>query len=178
MFNVAFDGTADASINSPLVGSGLITLALDPGSDGTYTLAALGGATFEFNFPTAGLSYTNADLTTPLADIRIRLTTSGGEQRLQFSNSRAIGAGPLSGSIDFGNFSNGLTFSPPGPGFGGALNQFMVLTATDFLFGNYYASRTVAAVPEPGTWLAGSIATLALAAVWRRRPGAEAARRG
>lgn len=167
LFLFDFDGTLDSTTTAPLVGSGIVTIQNDPGTDGTFTLASLGTVTFSFDFPALGLTFTNADITTPLNQVRFRFSTEGGGRRLRFSNSSAIGGGPLSGSIDFGNFTTGLTFQPPGPPPGTALDQFFLFSPSGTISGNYYASQSVSAVPEPGTVAAGLLALTVLG--WRLR---------
>lgn len=169
VYTIDFDATADNTTTAPFVGSGTVTIANAPASDGTFALSSLGAVTFSFTFPALGLTFTNAQISTPANQILFRFTTEGNVRRLQFSNTNAIGGGPLSGAIDFGNFSTGLSFQPPGPPPGTALNQFALFSPSGSLFGNYYASQPVAAVPEPGTILAGAGAAFLLGAHRCRR---------
>ncbi|MBS0660863.1 MAG: hypothetical protein JSR82_21805 [Verrucomicrobia bacterium] len=75
IYTVDFDSTADSTTTAPFVGSGTIAIGNDPGADGTFAYSALGTVTFSFTFPALGLTFTNAQISTPTNQILFRSRT-------------------------------------------------------------------------------------------------------
>ena len=140
LFTFLFDGTPDATLTPPIVGTGTFSFTNDPGN-GTFPLMALGPLAMLFTL--GGTTYTDDDIDTPLNEVLVVLSTTSSVRRLQFSNTNAFGSGLLAGSIDFFNGDGEeLSFEPPG--FGAGLNLF---DESGPLRGTYLAL----AVPEPAS---------------------------
>lgn len=152
-------------IDPPLVGTGSFTFATDPG-DGTFALTSLGAFSMSFMF--GPVTFTETDITTPLGEILVVLSSMGLDRRAQFSNNdpSGFGNGGFNGSIDFVAGTDFLSFEPPG--FGGTLDLY-ILDGTVDAFGNYLGQLTAAAVPEPGLLPLMGIGLLALFGASRRR---------
>eukprot|EP00804_Cyclotella_cryptica_P015401 CCRYP_008020-RA/>CCRYP_008020-RA protein AED:0.09 eAED:0.09 QI:238/0.66/0.75/1/1/1/4/98/305 len=107
-FAFEFDNTADSTVTPPIVGTGTFSFDSDPGP-GTFALTSLPNFNFLFNFGSQPLS--NADISTPLANILVRITGVGSDYSVNFGGS---GGGLYGGSLDFVHSSNGdgLTFQP------------------------------------------------------------------
>jgi len=118
-FTFDFDNrglSAPPPATPPFVGTGTVTLATDPGP-GTFALNSLGGFSMSFVFGTdtfAASDSSNSEITTPLSQVLVILTSVPGGENLQFSNTQSSGGGALGGSLDFTNPSGRLlTFEPP-----------------------------------------------------------------
>jgi hypothetical protein len=137
-FNFEFDNTPDATVLPPIVGTGTFSFDGDPGN-GDFALTSL--ANFDFSFTFGGNTFTNADITTPLANILVRISTIGSDRLVNFGGT---GGGPFDGSIDFVNAST-LSFEP----------DFGSLYFQDSFFGTYQgiAAASTPTVPEPATVL-------------------------
>jgi hypothetical protein len=137
-FNFEFDNTPDATVLPPIVGTGTFSFDGDPGN-GDFGLTSL--ANFDFSFTFGGNTFTNADITTPLANILVRISTSGSDRFVNFGGTRG---GSFGGSIDFVNAST-LSFEPD---FGSLYFQVS-------FFGTYQgiAAASTPTVPEPATVL-------------------------
>ena len=153
-FTVQFDGVGlfddeffplgDGPITPPVLGVGTFTSTVDLGP-GTYDLSSLSG--FTLSFTINGHTYTEADVTTPLTGVAIRVTDlGGGVERLFFTESGAAGsdAGSNSGALDLSDGTNFLSFEPSS--FGG---NFLYQESGSA--GRYLALSS--AVPEPSTWV-------------------------
>lgn len=174
-FTVQFDGVGlfddeflplgDGPITPPVLGVGTFTSPVDL-APGTYDLSSLSG--FTFSFAINGHTYTEADMTTPLTGVAIRVTDlGGGAERLFFTESGEAGsdAGSNGGALDFSDGTNFLSFEPSS--FGG--NFLYEETGSA---GRYLALSS--AVPEPSTWAMMIIGfgMVGLARRGRRRGGA------
>ncbi|MBI5085109.1 MAG: PEP-CTERM sorting domain-containing protein [Acidobacteria bacterium] len=156
VIGLGFDATAGGGLTEPFVGAGTFSFTVDPG-DGISPLTAFG--TYGFSFAFGGITFSDADLTTPVGEILVILGTSGSDRTLHFSNVNGFGNGCCSGSIDFLN-GNGYKLSFEPPGYGGNLDlYFLDVGVRQIYFGNY------GTVPEPATagmLLAGGAALLLL----------------
>ncbi len=144
LFDDDFMPLGDGPITPPVIGSGSFTSATDL-APGTYDLSSLSG--FTFTVTVNGDTYTDADITTPLDGVSIRITdVGGGIERLFFTESGTAdsNAGLNGGSLDLSDGTNFLSFEPSS--FGG--NYLYQETGSA---GRYLALST-AAVPEPSTW--------------------------
>jgi MYXO-CTERM domain-containing protein len=96
------------------------------------------------SFSMAALPLETATSTLPPSEVLVVISKSGNSLKLNFSNTDSFGSGAYSGSIDFANGANILSFEPPG--FGGNLDLYV----TRSYFGNYSASGSgSASVPGP-----------------------------
>jgi hypothetical protein len=138
-FNFEFDNTDDVTVTPPLVGTGTFSFDGDPGN-GDFALTSL--ANFDFSFTFGGNTFTNADITTPLANILVRISTSGSDRFVNFGGTRG---GSFGGSIDFVNASSSLSFQP----------DFGLRYFSGSFRGNYQgvAAASTTTVPEPATVL-------------------------
>jgi hypothetical protein len=83
----------------PFVGTGTVTLATDPGP-GTFALNSLGPFSMSFVFGTNTFSASNAstsEITTPLSQVLVALTSVPGGENLRFSNTQSFGGGAQGG---------------------------------------------------------------------------------
>ena len=140
-FDFSFDNSPNGTVTDPIVGTGTFSFDGDPGN-GTFALASLANYNFSFNFNN-GLSFTNTDISTPVADVLVRIATNGTDRVVNFGGSRT---GPFTGSIDFTNASGGLSFEPD---FG------TLYFNTGGNFGTYQGiiSQNPTPVPEPTSML-------------------------
>jgi len=129
-FNLNFDNTADNTLSAPFVGTGTFSFTGNV-SDGTYTLTSLPDYNFNITFGTT--TFTNANITTTPSTVLAIISGSG--TGINFSNTSPTGDGGSSGSIDFINGLNDLTFEPPG--FGGNLNLYQASANSSNYLGNY-----------------------------------------
>jgi hypothetical protein len=106
IFAFEFDETPDTTVTPPIVGTGTFSFDGNPGP-GTFALTSLPNFNFLFNFGSE--SFSNADITTPLANILVGITVVGSDYSVNFGGSRG---GPLGGSIDFDNSNKFLNFQP------------------------------------------------------------------
>ncbi|XGV99736.1 MAG: PTPA-CTERM sorting domain-containing protein [Leptolyngbya sp. BL-A-14] len=106
-FGFQFDNTPNSTVTPPIAGTGTFNFDGDPG-DGTFALTSLTNYQFNFNFLN-GSAFNTADIKTPLANILVKITSSGGLRSLNFGGSTG---GPFLGSLDFTNASGGLSFQP------------------------------------------------------------------
>ncbi|TAE57352.1 MAG: PEP-CTERM sorting domain-containing protein [Nostocales cyanobacterium] len=140
-FDFQFDRSPNSTVTAPIVGTGTFSFDGDPG-DGTFALTSLSNYNFSFNF--GATTFTNADITTPLANILAQISTVGSDRFVTFGGSRG---GSLNGSLDFRNASGGLSFEP---------NFGTLYFNTSSGVGTYQAVAQVptTSVPEPGSVLA------------------------
>ena len=75
---------------------------------GTFSLTSLPNYDFEFFFA-GGTTFTTADITTPVANVEVAISLLGSDFSVNFGGS---GGGEGSGSIDFNNGGNELSFQP------------------------------------------------------------------
>jgi hypothetical protein len=104
----------------PFVGTGTVTLATDPGI-GTFALNTLGTFSMSFVFGTNTYSATdssNSEITTPLSQVLLVITSVSGVEHMVFSNTQPLGSGNNEGSLDFDPPGLFLSFSPPMVGLG------------------------------------------------------------
>jgi len=127
-FDFRFDNTPNGTVTPPVVGTGTFSFDGDPGV-GDFALTSLTNYQFAFNF--GGNLFGNADITTPLANVLVRIAGSPGARSLNFGGA---GGGNFGGSLDFLN-SSGLSFQP---NFGqlyftttGGLGTYEAIEATD-----------------------------------------------
>jgi hypothetical protein len=133
-FNFEFDGTPDATITPPIVGTGTLTLAADPGN-GTFAFNAISPT---LSFLVNGESFSNADILTPTANVQVQISTSGPDRIVNFAGF----GGPFGGSLDLINANaRPLSFQP---GFG-------TLYFDQNSFGTYRGTAASTQVPEPGS---------------------------
>jgi hypothetical protein len=187
IFNFRFDnsgGGPDGTIGKPIVGTGKVSFATDPGN-GTFALSSLGTFSMSFKFPDA--TYTDANIASDNSLTQVKLFNVGSERRLAFTDAGSGAGGPLLGSLDLVNGNFGLSFEPAS--FGGynlysegptaAPNNSVAVPAVAGNFGNYLALHDGAArgTPEPGSLTLVGLALASLGAcAWRRkRKGAQAA---
>ena len=158
-FDFRFDNTPDSTVIAPIVGTGNFTTP-DTLGFGDVALSSLSSFTFSFTF--GSVTFDEGDITTPLANVILRISQNGPMTLLNFGGT---GGGPQGGSFDLSNGSNVLSFQP----------NFGVLYFMDGNFGTFIAEpATVAVVPEPASW-AMLIAGFGLVgAVARRRRAAVA----
>jgi hypothetical protein len=159
----------------PIVGTGTVTLATDPGP-GTFALNSLGGFSMSFVFGTDTFSAStgsSSEITTPLSQVLVVITSVPGGENLQFSNTQPFGGGAQEGSLDFTNPSGlSLTFQPPGFIVRDRPGLILYQEGVQFQNQGVYLGTSVAAVPGPivGAGLPGLIlACGALLAFARRR---------
>lgn len=172
LFDFSFDDTFDETLTPPIVGTGTLTLATDPG-DGTFLYTAL-APTYTFSFPSLGATFTEADIASDPSKVRMIISTTPQGRRLQFSDdgSGNGGGGPHGGSLDLDNGSGFLTFEPSY--FGAGLVLYQAASAAGGVGGTY--GQFV--VPEPtglvlmGIGLVGLVGLVGLAG--RRRRSAAA----
>lgn len=180
------------TVEAPYVGN--LTLSYDaenPLANGTYAWNSLTTLTLTVTFPDVSQTFTQADLDTPSADIRIQVI----DGNFFFTNVNSSGTSssltgrPISGSANFVNSSNYLFTTQPlnaatRMGFGGyvvdynALYQLVDLSTasgtpgqpgytsgTQIYKGNYgnpTANASATTVPEPSAALLGCFGALAL----------------
>lgn len=107
VFNFQFDTTPDGTVTPPIAGVG--TFSFDgPPVAGTFSLTSLPNYDFEFFFA-GGTTFTTADITTPVANVEVAISLLGSDFSVNFGGS---GGGEGSGSIDFNNGGNELSFQP------------------------------------------------------------------
>ena len=133
IFNFQFDGTFDGTVTAPIVGTGTVTLGSDPGN-GDFAFTSL-NPTISFTF--GAVTFTQADLTTPTANILIRISDLGGGNRGMLFG--GTGGGPQGGSMDFANGSDILTLQPA---FGPLYQSFIG-------GGTFQGINSAPTVPEP-----------------------------
>jgi MYXO-CTERM domain-containing protein len=143
VFHFQFDGVPDGPpLDLPIVGTGSFSFDGNPGT-GSFALDSLANYKFSFLFD-GGAAFGNSDINTPTSEVLVVISKSGNSLKLNFSNTDSFGSGAYSGSIDFANGANILSFEPPG--FGGNLDLYV----TRSYFGNYSASGSgSASVPGP-----------------------------
>lgn len=174
IFNFQFDNQGlvsnDGPLVPPIVGSGTFTSPTNL-TPGTYDLSALSGFSLSFSFAD-GVSFTTADITTPLTGVAVRIEEAGGAERLFFTEGSGAGAdgGSQGGSLDLTNGSNFLSFEPTfvGGNFLYAKNP----GNTEGAFSGIYVALDTP-VPEPATLALVGFGLLGLAAS-RRRAGLRA----
>ncbi len=160
LFDDNFHPLGDGPITPPVLGTGTFRAPSDL-APGTYNLSSLSG--FQFTLTVNGHTYTQADMTTPLSGVAIRITdVGGGIERLFFTESGSAGsdAGPHAGSLDLSDGTNFLSFEPTG--FGGNY-----LYQESDSSGRYVALSS--AVPEPSTWAMLLLGFAAVGISFRRR---------
>ena len=109
-FSFRFDGTADATVTDPIVGTGSFVFDGDPGN-GIFALTSLSNYAFSFDF--GGTLLDTADIATPAANVLVQISDVGGSRMVTFGGTSG---GPFGGSLDFfESSSNVLSFQP---GFG------------------------------------------------------------
>jgi hypothetical protein len=114
-----FDNTPNGTVTDPIVGTGTFSFDGDI-VDGTVALTSLANFDFSFNFVN-GSSFTNTDISTPLANVLVNIATIGSDRFVKFGGLRG---GRFGGSIDFFNASNFLTFEPNFGSLYGSNNYF------------------------------------------------------
>jgi PEP-CTERM motif len=142
VFSFQFDNSPGGGITPPIAGTGTFSFANNPGN-GTFALTSLGAFSMSFTF--GSLTYTEADIATPLKEVLVIISPSGSDHRLQFSNANpsGFGTGPDIGAIDFITDGPDLSFEPPG--FGGNLDLYF----SGEIFGNYLAVDSAGPSPAP-----------------------------
>jgi len=158
-FDFQFDNTPNATVTPPIVGDGTFSFDGDPG-DGTFALTSLSNFNFAFNF--GGNTFGNADIATPLANVLVQITNSGGTRSLNFGG---FGGGPFRGSLDFINGSTNLSFQP----------NFGSLYFSNGNFGTYEAiASTTDPTPIPTPALLPGLVGMGVAALRKRKQEAAA----
>ena len=137
-FNFEFDATPNASVTTPIVGTGTFWLGADPG-DGTFAYDNLVTPTSIFTF--GNTTFTNDDIISNASQISVTISQYGEQRRVQFTDTGGGGGGAYSGSIDFQNATDFLSFEPSFAELG--LNTYNI----NGFFGNYLGLTT----PEPGS---------------------------
>ena len=137
-FNFEFDATPNASVTTPIVGTGTFWLGADPG-DGTFAYDNLVTPTSIFTF--GNTTFTNDDIISNASQISVTISQYGEQRRVQFTDTGGGGGGAYSGSIDFQNATDFLSFEPSFAEQG--LNTYNI----NGFFGNYLGLTT----PEPGS---------------------------
>ena len=161
LFNFEFNKSSDATLATPIIGTGTFSLNVDPG-DGTFDYNVLDAPTSSFTL--YGINFTNDDLVSDPSLTTVILSTEGNLRRIQFSDTGAGGGGPYGGSIDFQDVGgDSISFEPSYAGQGLNLYTFNNLLGT-------YQGLTQA-TPEPGSvaFLIGFGVTAAGMALKRRR---------
>ena len=164
LFNFQFETTGDKNFTTPIIGTGTFWLGADPG-DGTFVYENLATPTSIFTF--GNTTFTNDDIVSYASQISITISQYGEQRRVQFTDTGEGGGGPYSGSIDFQNGTDFLSFEPSFASDG--LNHYY---SNNFI-GNYLGltPSSVQATPEPGSiaFLIGLGVTGAGMAMNRRR---------
>ncbi len=142
-FNFEFDATPDESLTTPFIGTGTFWLGADPGN-GTFTYDSLVTPTSIFTF--GNTTFTNDNIVSNASQIYVTISQYGEQRRVQFTDTGGGGGGPYSGSIDFQNAIDFLSFEPSNSG--GGLNLYFY----NELAGTYLGltPSSVQATPEPG----------------------------
>lgn len=154
---------AAPSDGAPFLGTGVLTVAVDPGN-GTFAWSALSSPTLDFVFPGVGplgddIFFDEGDIATPLANLEVILGGAGPTREFRFTGA---GGGPGSGSLDLVNGAGVLLTHQPG---GGSLYVLANVTnEVEYVPGGEIASPN-AAIPLPAAgWLmlagAGALAGL------------------
>lgn len=140
-FDFEFDNSPNSTVTPPIVGTGTFSFDGDPG-DGIFALTSL--ANFDFSFDFAGITFTNANIATPLSNILAKISTIGSDRSVTFGGSTS---GPFGGSLDFVNAGIGLSFQP---------DYGSLYFTTNNGFGTYQGviQAPTTSVPEPGSVLA------------------------
>ena len=163
-FNFEFDATPDDSLTAPIIGTGTFWLGADPG-DGTFAYDSLVTPTSTFTF--GDTIFTNDNMESNASQISVTISQYGERRRVQFTDTGDGGGGPYSGSIDFQNATDYLSFEPSYAGQG--LNLYFYNGPVGTYLG--LTPSSVQATPEPGSiaFLTGLGATGAALALKRRR---------
>ncbi|MBL9206010.1 MAG: hypothetical protein JNN01_13040 [Opitutaceae bacterium] len=162
-FNFVFDSDFSSGIQAPLAGTGTFTFATDPG-DGTHAFSSLGAFSMNFSF-TSGDVFTEFDIKSDLALVRVVFSTVGSVRRLQFSDTGSGSGGPFLGSIDFENsLGRFLTFEPSSTG--GNLDLYF---ESQLGLGSYNATLATSVPDDGSTALLAAIGLVVVFAGTRRR---------
>jgi hypothetical protein len=164
-FNFQFDdsgGGPDGSVTPPIVGTGVFTIATDPGL-GTFALSSLGS--YSMSFSLDGYTLTDANIASDPSEVLVVISSYGASQeRVYFTDSGGGAGGPFGGSLDLINYSTyfGLSFEPS---YAGGHNTYVDALDDN---GNYLG---VTAVPEPASMIQFGIGLCCCLAgfVWGRR---------
>ena len=141
-FNFEFDGPFSNSGAPPVVGTGSLDLASDPGN-GAFSLGSLASPTFSFTVLNA--TYTNADIISNTGFLTIIISPyANGERRLQFNS-----GGNDAGALVLARSSGQLTLEPDY--LGQTTNKYLVTdAASGSIIKGAYLGLAPAATPEPG----------------------------
>jgi hypothetical protein len=171
-FNIFFDNTGgaepDGQISAPLTGEGFFVSPVDL-APGVYNLSDLSG--FSIDAFVGGEFFSTSNISTPIDEVAVDVTTYGSGERLVFTESSTGGdGGPYGGSLDL-TAADGAALSFEPTYFGGH-NLYEEFSADEggSLFGNYLALSA----PEPWAWSLMLIGLGGVGAALRRRRRAAA----